>query len=139
MRKLNSNLYEFKWLAEKMNEKNIHVTGAADKLGISPNAIYNWLSGIYLIDSIRRPKENDVANSIARMLDCDVTVVREEIRNYLISAEKLNADNSEPTFRSEVEAFSQRVKNLTYYSNLTPLSRKQRRLIRAAIAVLEAI
>ena len=68
-----------------------------------------------------------------------MTVVREEIRNYLISAEKLNADNSEPTFRSEVEAFSQRVKNLTYYSNLTPLSRKQRRLIRAAISVLEAI
>ena len=83
--------------------------------------------------------DDDVANSIARLLDCDVTVVREEIRNYLISAEKLNADNSEPTFRSEVEAFSQRVKNLTYYSNLTPLSRKQRRLIRAAISVLEAI
>lgn len=139
-RKLNPDLYAFRWLAEALVERGLTVTKAAGNINRTPSTIYNWLAGCYLTDAITKPNQkDDVADLIAQLLGCETEEVRQQIYMFLVSAGKIATDAEIPNYRSEITAFVEKVKKIRYYDAKTALTPDQRDLILSVLAVLEKI
>lgn len=139
-RKLNPEIYLFRWFADALNDRKISVGVAAEKIDRTPSTIYNWLQGCYLKDAVSKPGiKDDVAELMAYLLDCDVAEVRKQIFLFLAQQGRIPSDCEILNYRSEVAKFVERIKNTYYYDSDTVLTPEKRELIYAALALLEKI
>lgn len=140
MRKLNVKLYTFRWLADEIVNTKKPISELAKNINRSPHTIYNWLSGLHLIDSINHPNQkDDVAPVIAEMLECDVDTVRTEIKKCLQASGKLYKSDDNSSFRSELLIFTNKIKGTCKYDNETLLTPEKREVILAILNVLDKI
>lgn len=146
-KRLNPNLYPFRWFAEALVERGMSISAAADKIGVTYSTVYNWLTGCYLKDAITKPDiKDDVARKIAEILsdedevtEIEVEKVRDHILRFLKEHGKIPSNHVVINFRSEVANFVEKFKHIHYYDDETALTPEKRELIYAALALLEKI
>ena len=139
-RKLNPELYPFRWLAKALVQRKMSVGVAAEKIGRTSSTIYNWLDGCYLKDAVFKPgQKDDVAELIACLLDRDVSEVRQQIFIFLEQQGCIPSDYEILTFRSEVAKFIEKMKNIYHLDRDTVLTSQKRELIYSVLAVMEKI